>query len=135
MNTVFTASLDHMAKLWDAKGEFLCVLKQGSKGKLSWQFPLKPEIVTQKNEEARDILKRIRYNSSSYSETRQRVGLNDSSLFEMLNRTQGEDNIVLDNKEMMRNLEEVEKLLPKDTRYNEVTTSRSFRLKKVRKNY
>lgn len=135
MNTVFTASLDHMAKLWDAKGEFLCVLKQGSKGKLSWHFPLKSEINTQKNEEARDMLRRIRHNSSSYSDTRPRAGLNDSSLMEMLNRTQGEDSIVLDNQEMMRNLEEVEKLLPKDTRYNEVTTSRSFRLKKVRKNY
>jgi hypothetical protein len=81
------------------------------------------------------MLRRIRHNSSSYSETRQRVGLYDSSLLEMLNRTQGEEHIMLDNQEMMRNLQEVEKLLPKDTRYDEVTASRSFRLKKVRKNY
>ena len=134
MYTVFTASLDHMAKLWDSKGEFLCVLKQGSKGKLSWNFPLRSEINIQKNEEARDILRRIRMNTSSYSETRSR-GMNESNFVEILNKTQGEENLILDNQVMMRNLQEIEKLLPKDTRYNEVTTSRSFRLKKLRKNY
>jgi WD40 repeat protein len=132
--SLFSAGLDNMAKLWTFKGELLGVLKQGNKFKGSWKFPVLSSIDSEKQEKASEILAKMaklpkvneRFPSPKQGD--RRAGLN-----KLNTRLIGETSDVLSNRDMIKNLKEVEKLLPKDTLYEGIKDGKSFKPKKGKK--
>lgn len=132
--SLFSAGLDNMAKLWTFKGDLLGVLKQGNKFKGSWKFPVLENLDQGKQERASEILAKIAKlpknkpiaGNSGIAEKR-------NVLNKLNTRIIGENNDLLSDKDMIRNIKEAEKLLPKDTLYEGLKEGKSFKAKKMKK--
>jgi WD40 repeat protein len=129
--SLFSAGLDCMAKLWTIGGELLGVLKQGNKYKDSWKFPLRENIYAEKQEKASDIVSKMaklpksseRFGSPKQADRREG--------FARLNTRMVQENPqMISDKDMIKSLKEVEKLLPKDTLYEGLKDAKTFRTKK-----
>lgn len=129
---LFSAGLDSMAKLWTIKGELLGVLKQGNKYKASWTFPLKSDIYAEKQEKAGEILmKMAKLPKSSERFGSPKQGDKRAGFTRLTTRMIQESPPMITDKEMIKNLKEVEKLLPKDTLYEGLKDGKTFRAKKI----
>ena len=132
--SLFSAGLDNMAKLWTFTGELLGVLKQGNKYKASWNFPLRANIYADKQEKAVDIIaKMAKLPKSSERFGSPKQGDKRAGFTRLTTRMVQESPPVITDKEMIRNLKEVEKLLPRDSLYEGLKEGKTFRAKKTKK--
>lgn len=129
--SLFSAGLDSMAKMWTMKGELLGVLKQGNKYKGCWKFPLRDNIYAEKQSRANEIISKM----ASLPKSTERFGSPKQAdrrdgLKKLNTQLRQENPPLLSDKEMIKSLNEVERLLPKDTLYEGLKEGKSFRVKK-----
>ncbi|CAG9333906.1 unnamed protein product [Blepharisma stoltei] len=133
---VFSTGLDHMAKLWTINGESLGVLKQGSRVPSDWNFDVKEEVKSRKQIRARNIMNKIANLPNSTKRFGTSREVEGRSGFKKLNTRLTEDNPpLITAAEMLKNINEVEKLMPKDNAYENLKESRGFKPKKSKRNY
>jgi len=129
--SLFSAGLDNMAKLWSIKGDLLGVLKQGNKFKGSWNFPVLDNLDSGKQEKASEILaKMAKLPKSTERFGSPKVGDKRAGLNKLNTRLIGESSDVLSDKDLIKNLKEVEKLLPKNTLYEELKGGKVLKVRK-----
>jgi WD40 repeat protein len=131
---IFSAGLDSMAKLWNLNKELLGTLMQGNKFKNKWNFPLRPNIYSEKQDKANQIVSKM----AKLPKSNERFGSpkqgDKRTGFNRLNTRMVEENPpMLTDKEMLKNLKEVEKLLPRDSLYEVLKEGKTFRAKKPKK--
>ena len=132
--SLFSAGLDNMAKLWTFKGELLGVLKQGNKFKSHWRFPILSRIDSEKQDKATEILAKMaklpknneRYDSPKNGDRR-------AGFTKLNTRFIGESSDVISDRDMIMNIKEVEKLLPRDTLYEGLKDGKGLKSKKGKK--
>ena len=101
-----------MTKLWSLTGELLGVLKQGSRIKQQWSFPLTAAVQGRRNQEARELIQRLRHKPM-----RPVSGVSTGPvMFEQINShfTEGSPTYIT-TAEMIKNLNELDQMMPKET--------------------
>lgn len=112
-------------------GDSLGALKQGSRIQSDWIFDIKDEVKIRKQVRAKKILSKISAMPSSYKRFGVSREAEGRSVFKKLNTSLIEDNPpMLTAVEMLKNITEVEKLLPRDTAYDTLKETRSFKPKR-----
>ena len=131
---LFSAGLDNMAKLWTFKGELLGVLKQGNKFKNLWKFPVLSKIDSEKQDKATEILAKIAKLPKNNERFDLPLHVDRREGFTKLNtRFIGGSSEVISDRDMIKNIKEVEKLLPRDTLYEGLKEGKGFKGKKGKK--
>lgn len=121
---LITTGLDQLAKLWTTAGEHLGTLQQTAKGPNTWNFGLHEQAVEKKRRNAHDMLDRVHRDIDSSILTR-------NVNFSLYETSGGDPDRELTAAEMLKNISELEDMMPRDPRLDEIRQSSALRSRRT----